>query len=177
MRNRFASGTGRLALCGILIALSTALLCLAGTFPSGKLGLVAAAGLPSTIAVLASGRPAGFLCWAGSGILGLLLMAEKWLGLLYLAFLGLYPVVKSVLESLKSRVLEWVCKLAYFNASLAVFLALFQAVFLTAIPEALHQGWVLFLAGNAVFVVYDFGLSKLIGLLIHYLAPALGLKR
>ena len=173
---RFSSGAGRTALCGVLIALSTVLLYLSSLVPSGRIGVAAVAGLFPTVAVMASGRGAGLLCWAGSGLLGLLLVPEKWLPLLYLAFLGLYPVVKSVLEGVRSRVLEWLGKLVYFNVVLILFWMAFRALFLPALPDFLQSTPVLATALNIVFVIYDIGLSRLIALCYARLAPILGRK-
>ena len=171
---RFSSGTRKTALCGILTALSTALLYLSAFLPSGQLAVTAAAGLFPVAAVIAFGRGAGLLCWAGSSLLGLLLSPEKGLCLLYLLFLGLYPVVKSVLEGLKSRIVEWVCKFAYFNVVLALFLLVLSSVFLPTLPGFLQQTGILFAVCNVVFFVYDMGLSRLIGIYSGRLAHGLG---
>ena len=102
MPGRFSSGAGRVAVGGILAAGSLAVLWLASVTPTGQLGVTAVAGLFPVGAVLAAGRTAGYLCWAAASILGLLLLPDKGAALMYLCFLGLYPVVKSRLESLKS---------------------------------------------------------------------------
>ena len=74
MKARVPRGkSGRTALCGMLAAVSLALLWVAGMAPSGRLGLSALAGLGPVVAVLTAGRGAGYLCWAASGVLGLLL--------------------------------------------------------------------------------------------------------
>ena len=92
--------TGAVALGGVLAAGSLAVLWLACVIPSGQLGVTAAAGLFPVGAVLAAGRGAGLLCWAAASVLGLLLLPDKGVALMYLFFMGLYPVVKSRLEQL-----------------------------------------------------------------------------
>lgn len=176
-RSRFSSGTRRTALCGVLIGFSTVLLYLAGFLPTAKVGVAALAGLFPTVAVIAAGKSAGFLCWAGSGVLGLLLAPEKWLALLYVCFLGLYPVVKSIFESWKSRIAEWLCKLFYFNAVLLLFWTVLRALVMPGLPELLQQSWALVLICNLIFVIYDVGLSRLIAVYCARIAPAIGLKR
>ena len=62
-----------------------------------------------------------------------------------------------------SRVLEWVVKLAFFNLALSLFWFVLGAVFLPLLPAVLSQAaWLAFLAGNGVFVAYDYGFSRLI---------------
>lgn len=161
-----SSGAGRTALGGVMAAASLAFLWLASITPSGRMGVAAVAGLFPMAAVLVSGRSAGYLCWAASGILGLIILPDKGVSLIYLAFLGLYPVVKEKIEGLRKLPLEWVLKLAYFNIALTVFWTLFRSMFMPNPPAWLANNIVLlYLLGNAVFVCYDFGLSMLIGFL------------
>lgn len=157
----FSKSTSRTALVGILSAGSLVFLWLASLTPSGRLGLDAVAGLFPVAAVLWAGRGAGCLCWAASGILGLIMLPDKGVALLYLAFFGLYPVLKSRLEQFNVWV-TWLCKLSYFNAILAVFWFLLRALFLPGVPEWLSASWMVFLLGDVVFIVYDIGLTRLI---------------
>lgn len=172
MAGRFDRNTRRTALGGVLAAGSLAVLWLACIAPTGSLGVTAVAGLFPMVAVVTSGRPAGFLCWAASAVLGLLLLPDKGVALLYFCFLGLYPVVKSHLEHLPGRVLEWVCKLAYFNLALTLIWFVFRALFLPMLPTWLEaQTWLIYVVGNVVFVAYDIGLSQFIGALTCRLYP------
>lgn len=173
MAGRYVSHkTHQVALGGILAAGSLAVLWLACVVPSGRVGLAAAAGLFPVAGVLAAGRAAGYLCWAASGILGLILMPDKGIALVYLLFLGLYPVVKGQIEFLRRQALEWVLKLACFNGVLSLLLLVFGKLFLAALPPWLGEGGALvYLAGNLVFVLYDVGLSRLIGLFYRRLGP------
>ena len=108
----FHTTSRRTAVAGVLAAGSLAVLWLACMVPSGRIGLTGAAGLFPVAAVLAAGRAAGYLCWAASALLGLFLLPDKGVALLYLIFLGLYPVVKNNIEGLRRLPLEWLCKLA-----------------------------------------------------------------
>ena len=170
MRTRMPRGrSGRTALGGVLAAVSLALLWVAGMAPSGRLGLSALAGLGPVVAVLTAGRGAGYLCWAASGVLGLLLTPDKGAAALYLVFFGLYPVVKARLESMDRRVAEWALKLIYFNGVLTGFVALFQQLIFPVLPSWMTGLPVLYGLGNLAFVLYDVGLSRLIALLLRRL--------
>ena len=102
------------------------MLWLACITPTGRLGVTAAAGLFPISAVLLAGRGAGLLCWAAASVLGLLILPDKGVALMYLCFMGLYPVVKSRLEQCASRPLEWVGKLACFNGALTLLWVVFR---------------------------------------------------
>ena len=137
MAGRFSSKAGRTALGGVLAAGSLAVLWLACITPTGRLG-----------------------------VLGLLILPDKGVALMYLCFMGLYPVVKSRLEQCASRPLEWVGKLACFNGALTLLWVVFRGLFLPALPEWLAGAvWLLYGAGNLVFLLYDWGLSRLIGMM------------
>lgn len=164
--------TWQVALGGVLAAGSLAVLWLACVVPSGQLGVTAAAGLFPVGAVLAAGRGAGLLCWAAASVLGLLLLPDKGVALMYLFFMGLYPVVKSRLEQMKSRVTEWAVKLIFFNAALSLLWFAFHSLFLPALPGWMSdQLWMLYGAGNVVFILYDVALSRLIGGLTARMHP------
>ncbi len=167
----FSSKPSQIALAGVLAAGSLVFLWLACITPSGRLGLDAVSGLFPMAAVMAAGRGAGYLCWATAGILGLILLPDKGIAVLYLAFFGLYPVLKSRFEGKRRLVVAWALKLGYFNVVLAVFWFLLRALFLPDVPVWLNQYWMVFLPGNGVFAAYDIGLSRLIFGLLGRLKP------
>lgn len=175
-KTRFSSGARRTAICGILIGLSTLTQYLGIFVPSAQLAVTALAGLFPVVAVIAAGRGSGYLCWVGSSLLALILCPDKWLVLLYFTFFGLYPVVKSRLEFTKNAMVEWVLKFAYFNAILLVCVWLMRAAFFSALWVRLQSTVIVFFLCNAVFLVYDIGLSRLIALYSARIAGALGLK-
>lgn len=153
----------RTALGGVLAAGSLAVLWLACVAPSGRLGLTAAAGLFPLAATLYAGRTAGYLCWAAGSVLGLIMLPDKGIAVSFLAFLGIYPVVKGRIESLRRLWVEWGLKLSYFNMTITLLWAVFQALFLPEGPSWLVDDALMFYAaGDLVFVCYDIGLSRLI---------------
>lgn len=155
-----APGAG-MALGGILAAGSLALLWLACAAPSGRIGFIAAAGLFPMAAAMYSGRRTGYLCWGASALLGLLILPDKIVGLLYLTFLGIYPVVKGRIETLGRLSLEWGLKLSCFNLFLTLFWFTFQELF-PAPPWLADNTLLAYAAGNLLFVAYDLGLSQII---------------
>lgn len=162
-RSTNARKAGKLALCAMLTALSLVVLTLAAAAPSGRLGLTAVAGLFPAAAVVSYGLPAGLLCYAGTALLGLLLLADKTIALLYLLFFGLYPMVKGAVERLRRLPLELVLKLFFFNLMYTVVLRGFSGLLAGYFFLADRALAVVYLTGNVVFLLYDFGFSKVIG--------------
>lgn len=163
MRNqRFSKSASRVALGGVLAAMSLLLLYGATLLPSGRIGMVAVAGLVPAASVVSGGLAAGFLCYGAAGLLGLLLLPDKGCALLYAIFFGLYPMVKSAIERLRKLPLELLLKLAFFNVVLTIVLFGFSSLLFPLLPEFLRSPLPIFLVGNVVFLIYDYGFSKLI---------------
>ncbi len=151
----------------ILSALAVVLVYLASVAPTGQWGLVALGGLLPAAAVISVGLKAGLLCWAGASILSLLLAPSKFYALLFAALFGLYPMVKSAAEKPRKRILEYVVKLAFFNAVFTALYLTMMGAMLAGLPPVLGDSlWALYPAANIVFVLYDYGFSKLIAVYI-----------
>ena len=153
----------KVAYPAVLGALAVILVYLACLAPTGRWGIVAAAGLLPAAAVASVGLKAGFLCWAGASILVLLLVPDKFCALLFTALFGLYPMVKSMAEKPRKRILEYIVKLGFFNAVFTVLYLTMMGAMLATLPAPLGESaWALYPAANIVFVAYDYGFSKLI---------------
>ena len=162
-RQRFSRGASRVALGGVLAALSLLLLFSATLLPTGRIGMVAVAGLVPAAGVISGGLATGFLCYGAAGLLGLLLLPDKGCALLYVILFGLYPMVKSAIERLRRLPLELLLKLAFFNVVLTIVWFGFSTLLFPLLPELLQSTLPIYLAGNAAFLVYDYGFSKLAG--------------
>ena len=102
-----------------------------------------------------------YLFWAVTSIATLLLVPTGGAGLLF-ALLGLYPLIKAVLERL-SPALEWTCKILLACGLLTLFVLLAKFVFF--LPDAIFSGWLLpvfLLVALVAFVLYDIATSRLI---------------
>ncbi|MGI5935261.1 MAG: hypothetical protein ACOX7I_00405 [Oscillospiraceae bacterium] len=160
--------TRRLTRSALLTALGCALLYVSSVVPSGRIAIVAVSGLLTAVALIHCGIYHSVAVFAITAALSAVIIPLKSCAILYAVFLGYYPIAKSLFERLKSRALEWVAKLALFNAALTGLWILGQSVFLPGeIPDFFEK--YLFLAYilmNAAFVIYDLGISKLIAFYI-----------
>lgn len=160
---RAGSGAFRIALPAVLGALALLMLYAACVLPTGLWGWTAVAGLGPLAAVASLGVRAGLLCWGGVSLLALLLLPDKFCALLFVLLFGLYPAVKALAERVKPVVGRYAVKLLFFNAAFTVLLLTMGALMTASLPAVLTgRVWLLYLAGNAVFVLYDFGLTKLV---------------
>ncbi len=162
----------KVAYPAVLGAVSLIFVYVASVVPTGNWGFVAIAGLFPAAAVISVSMKAGFLCWAGASVLAFLLLPGKFCALLYAVLFGLYPMVKALVERLRQKGMEYCLKLLFFNAAFTLIYLIMGTAVLNSVPKQLSITWLLYLVANIVFLVYDFGFSKLIGFYIARIGRA-----
>ncbi len=159
-------GTKRLARLAVLAALGVAFLFLGSTLPSARLAVSALAGFFAAAALMMYGFGWAAGVYAVTAALALLILPAKLCAILYAGFFGLYPLVKSFLEShLRAQPLCWAAKLGVYTLAFFVWWLVTAGV---GMPEGLLSRWyVLWPLGAAAFAVYDVCFSFLIKLYIQ----------
>ena len=153
--------TRKMTLSALLAALTVVLLYIASIWPTGQLGLVAAASLFAAAAVIEAGLGSGISVFIVSAVLGMLIVPNRAAPLLYILFFGWYPVVKSLIERLRGNVRQWVLKLLVFNASLTIIWFMLRHLIIGFLGDTSNV-ILAYLGGNVLFVVFDYGFTKLI---------------
>lgn len=160
----------------LLTAFSAAFIYFASIFPSGQLGITAAASLFCAAAVVEIGLRGGAAVYIATLLLGLILTADKTPIILYGLFLGYYPIIKSISERQKSRIIEWAIKMAVMNASLTLIVLIFETL-VFRVQSLTKSLAVIYLTVNIVYIIFDFGVSKIIGFYITNISKLTGRKR
>ena len=153
------------SLTALFSALTVICLYFTSIWPTGVFGFVAFASLLVAAAVCDAGVFSGVYVYIVSSALGLLLVPNKAAPILYIAFFGYYPVVKSLIERINGTFVQWVLKLLVLNAALTVIWFLLRALIFDlqgTVPGILP----VYAGSNAVFILFDVGFSKLIGFYI-----------
>ena len=153
--------TRSITLSAMLSALAVVTLFIASVWPTGLYGLVAFSSLFVAAAVIEMGVVQGICVYITASLLGILLLPNKSAPLLFALFFGYYPIIKSIIERIGFKMLQWFLKLAVFNVSLTIIWFSFRAALLSFRGEV-PQVLIIFLLGSLVFLVFDFGYSKLI---------------
>lgn len=165
----------KVAFCGILAALSTVVLFLAGVVPIATVALPAVAGCLLIPVVAELGKGWGLGTYAVCAALAFLLVPDREAALIYALFFGYYPVLMPVLERISNKVLKWGAKLLWFNAMCVLEAAL--ALYVLGIPWedmgplGKAAPAVLLLLANLVFVLYDHALKGLVAAYLQKLHP------
>ncbi len=171
--------TSHIALCGVLGALSVAILAMGGLFPLATYCAPMLAGMV-LIPVMAEcpGRYA-WMTWAAASVLGILLVPDRELTLVYALVLGPYPMLKRRIDRLPRLPVRLICRLAVFNLTVLVCYGLLLVVFpLPGLMEEFTAGGALLTAatlvtGNLAFLVYDAALRAVAVLYACRLRPLL----
>ena len=167
----------RIALGGVVAALGIVLMACTGLFPYATLALPALAGFLTVPVVVELGKRWALLVYAVVGAVSVFLTPDLSAALFFLLFFGYYPIVKSLIEQLGKLPLEWAIKIAVANAALTALYFAARFFFSLGEVEAVFFGhdvtWALWLAANAVFVLYDLALTRLIGEYLRRVRPHL----
>lgn len=133
--------------------------------------LPAVAGVLIVFMVIETDKKWAFGVYATVAILAMLLVADKEVAVMYLAFFGYYPILKAVIESKLPVVLGWIFKVASFIATMVAAYLLMINLMGVTIDEIEEFGMaavpLLLGMGTVAFVMYDITLSKLIILYLN----------
>ncbi len=142
----------RVTRLAVLTALGVVLLLLVNVIPAGRLALFAVAGFPVCASLLLYGPGWAAGVYAVTAMLGFLLFPGV-TAIGYAAFFGYYPIVKSLIERVKSAHLVILLKAVLYAAVFALYWLLAREMF-SGMDEALPV-YVLFLAGAVAYAIYD----------------------
>lgn len=160
--------SSKCAIGGIVSALSLVLMISVAVIPFLTYALPAAAGVLIIFIVVEIDKKWAFGVYATVAILGMLLVPEKEVAVMYLALFGYYPIIKAMIESKFPLVLEWIIKIVLFVATMAgsYFLMIkFMGVTIDETEEFGVMAYPILLGmGTFAFVMYDIALTKTITL-------------
>ena len=160
----------QLTVCAALSAIGVVLLSIGPLIDVLDASLAVLASILCIVAVIEYGKAAPWLVFSVTAVLSLVLMPQNSAALMYLLFFGYYPILKEKLEKL-SRVLSWVMKELIFNAAMAVCIVVIKLLFLPTAEVSALTYVILVLICEAVFVLYDIALTRLITFYIYRLRP------
>ena len=154
--------TKKITLCGMVASLSVVIM-LTSYFPYLTYAIPALAGLFMMVPLIECGVSWSFGTYIASAAI-VLITGETEAKLLYVLFLGYYPILKSLIEKLRKQAVEWALKLVCFNAAAVSFYYVSRLLFAVSFDDFGDwgkYGALIFLAAcNVVFVIYDIGISR-----------------
>ena len=168
--------SGKVALGGIFGALSLMFM-LMTVFPLGTYALPAIAGALLIPVVIEAGVGTGWMVYGAVALLSLLVAPDMEAKVLFVSFFGYYPVLKSQLDRIRLRPLEWFLKLGLFNVTMVLSYLLMLFVFHldpeTFVFGGVNVAFLFLLAGNVIFLIYDYALTNVVTVYQRFLHPRL----
>ena len=155
-----------MALCGVFGALSVGFMLLGSVLPLSTYLAPALAGVLLAPVAFEFGAPTGVLAAAAVGLLSVFTVPDKEMALMFVFFLGWYPIVKTKLDKLRNKVVQWCTKFALFNVCILGMYAV--VLFLFPIPALVNEfsemglafAGALLAGGNLTFLLYDVALTR-----------------
>ena len=160
--------SSKCAIGGIVASLSLVLMISAAVFPFLELALPAVAGALVIFMVVEVDKKWAFGVYATVAILAMLLVANKEVSVMYLAFFGYYPILKAVIEGKLPNAIGWAVKILSFVGTMVAAYWLMMEFMGITIDEMDEFGLaaipMLLGLGAFAFVMYDIALTKFITL-------------
>ena len=141
-----------------------------GILPLATYVAPALAGILIVPVAIEFGIKTGYVLYAAIGLLSLFVVPDKEMSLIFVFFLGFYPLLKASIERMRSRAAQWAVKLAVFNACIVGMYGIILFLFpIGAVVEEFESMGIpftglLLLMGNVTFVIYDVAVARIIGL-------------
>lgn len=145
-----------IALMGILLGLNQGLLYFAGITSFNESFFLGVASLIIGVVMIEKGFKNAVIFYISSAMLGFVLMPNKINALGYIFILGLYTIVKSLIEKIGNFKLELCIKIAYF-VSIGAVSSVISEKFIFA-----GSFWPVFCSMIILMAVYDYGATVLL---------------
>lgn len=171
MRNKLAF---RISLGGIISAVCLMLMFCTGMFPMLDYTIPAFAGFLMVVMIVETSSKWAVTTYFVVSALCLVITPNYEATMLFILFMGYYPILKFYLDRLESKVLAWSVKYAVFNLAAVVFFLAFQYVFTSVdLLEGMDMFGkfavpVLWIMGNVFFWLYDKVLGQLVDLYVKW---------
>lgn len=165
MRNKTAF---KVALGGICSALCLTLMFCSSFLPMLDYTIPAFAGFIPVIVAVEVNPKWAMATYAAVSFLTVFITPNYEASILFIIFMGYYPLLKIYLDRLKSKALNLVIKFLIFNSAAVIFFVIFQ--YIVAGQGDMLEGlekfgrfapFILLALGNITFIIYDYMLKQL----------------
>lgn len=167
----------KIALCGVVSALCVAIMAFSSIIPFSTYYIPMIAGAVVVAIVIEVDKRYAFFVYVTVSVLSAILIPNKEATVMYILFMGYYPILKGVFEGRLKLLAEWVLKLLTFNISMILIFLI--GIHILGIPKeeytigGIYLPWVFLLFGNVMFLLYDLMLSQLVKFYIIKIQPQL----
>lgn len=174
--------SSKIAFCGLMVALTVALMLAGGMIPIATYAVPMLSGVLLLPVLFEYGKKTAWTAYGAVALIVLMLGIDKEAAFFYI-FLGYYPIVKWDIERIQQKQLRLPAKLLIFNASIILMYALLGLVMNmdAVIREFTQMGAVLLVVFlitlNLCLLLYDRLMLPLVYLYVNRISPKLRFLR
>lgn len=171
MRNKLAF---RISLGGIISAVCLMLMFCTSLLPMLDYTIPAFAGFLMVVMIVETSPKWAVTTYVVVSTLCFIVTPNYEATMLFVLFMGYYPILKFHLDRLENKVLSWTIKYVVFNVAVVIFFLVFQYMFTSVdLLEGMEMFGrfaipILWLMGNIMFLIYDIVLGQLVDLYINW---------
>ena len=148
----------------MLTAMSVVVLYLGSVFEVMDLTISCAASITVLFCAVELGNKYAFAVYAGTSVLSLILVPNKWIAVYFIIFFGIMPITKKIFEK-TGKIFSWVLKIAAFNAEIFTFYFIAKALdFFAESESGLPYLLAMLVLANAAFILADILYTLLFGI-------------
>ena len=151
--------SSKMALCGILTALSVIAMIIAGFMGVLTYAAPMIAGGVLILPVREYGKGTAFTMFAAVSLLGVMLIPDKEMALFYTLLFGHYPIIQPLLNGINRKFPRVLLKALVFNGGTLLSVLPAKLVFAVPVFDSDHPVWLLtagfVIAANICFALYD----------------------
>ncbi len=161
-RNKSRQKAKAVAFGGMFSALSVAIMSLGSVIPSLDMSAAFLSGIVVIVARMEVSRTAPISVYLVSGILSAVILPNRFAGISYLCFYGLYPIVKEYIERIRLKPLKIAVKLATLLVMSVAVVKL--STFFTIPTDSIFEfgETLLYVLVVVIGIVYDFFLTVVV---------------
>ncbi len=153
------SRTKKIAVGGLVTAFSCVIMIISNIIPLGLYTFPACAGIVICILSYIAGKSYAWLSYIATAFVSFIMCTDKEAVLCFILFLGYYPLIKSYIDKIHLKVVNYIIKLVIFNvAACCLYLLMF---FVFSLPEDMFEIFgvnipiVFLIVLNVLFILYD----------------------
>lgn len=149
---------------GLLVGLTVVILYAASILPISTLSILTVASCLIPISIIRTSIKNTILVYIASSVLSIFLVPTD-IALYYTLFFGVYGIIKHYIEKIRNLPLELLLKLITFNILLGLNYLIVKNFLGILSPE--FPLYVLWLAAQVIFLVYDYALTLIISFFLN----------
>ncbi|MBQ7106722.1 MAG: hypothetical protein IJN93_04315 [Clostridia bacterium] len=167
--------TVKITFCAIMATLGTAFMLLS-YFPYFTYAVPAISGVLTLVVLIEIKGKWPLFTYIVTAVL-VFLFAEPEAKFMYILFFGYYPLLKAVIERIRSRVVQYLLKFAVFNSAIFIIYGILSSIIGVDISEFGRYGIIgiacMLLLANVTFYLYDVVLVRVANIYMQMVHPKL----